>query len=131
MFSDDERFERWTQHQLVVYFTVGGRGRNRGGGTEPLIFRSPRAYLHVVGMLQLMSFDKNQLSSSVPCHSALGVCFCVCGPFNCISFNKFFGQLSAFSLNSSGLIFALLGLSAIYLFLKVSLNGQIGVLCET
>ena len=37
------------------------------------------------------------------------VCFCLYGPFNCISFHKFSRQLSAFSLCSSGLISALLG----------------------
>ena len=37
--------------------------------------------------------------------------FCLYGPFNCISFHKFSRQLSAFSLCSSGLIFALLVLS--------------------
>ena len=41
-------------------------------------------------------------------------------PFNCISFHKFSRQLSVFLLSSSGLISALLVLSAIYLFLKVS-----------
>ena len=34
------------------------------------------------------------------------VCFCLYGPFNCISFHKFSQQLSAFSLCSSGLISA-------------------------
>ena len=36
------------------------------------------------------------------------VCFCVRGPFSCISFHKFSQQLSVFSLCSSGLISALL-----------------------
>ena len=53
------------------------------------------------------------------------VCFCLYGPFNCISFHKFSRQLSAFSLCSSGLIFALLVLSIIYLFMKVSLSPDI------
>ena len=48
------------------------------------------------------------------------VCFCLYSPFSCISFHKFSRQLSAFSLSSSGLIFALLVLSIIYLFMKVS-----------
>ena len=44
------------------------------------------------------------------------VYFCLCGPFNCISFHKFSQQLSAFSFCSSGLISALLVLSTLYLF---------------
>ena len=44
------------------------------------------------------------------------VCVCLYGPFNCISFHKFSRQLSAFSLCSSSLIFALLVLSAISLY---------------
>ena len=56
------------------------------------------------------------------------VCFCLYGPFNCISFHKFSWQLSAFSLCSSGLISALLVLSTIYLFMKVSLSPDI-ILC--
>ena len=43
-------------------------------------------------------------------------------PFNCISFNKFSRQLSAFSLCSSGLISALSVLSTIHLFMKVSFS---------
>ena len=53
-------------------------------------------------------------------------CFCVYfslyGPFNCISFHKFSRKLSVFSLCSSGLISALLVLSTIYLFMKVSFS---------
>ena len=41
--------------------------------------------------------------------------FCLYGPFNCILFQKFSQQLSAFSLCSSGLISALLVLSIIYI----------------
>ena len=48
------------------------------------------------------------------------VYFCLYGPFNCISFHKFSRQLSVFSLCSSGLISALLVLSTIFLFMKVS-----------
>ena len=66
-----------------------------------------------------------------PAHSFL-VCscvyFCLYGPFNCISFHKFSRQLSAFSLCSSGLISALLVLSTIYLFMKVSLSPNV-ILC--
>ena len=53
------------------------------------------------------------------------VCFCLYGPFNCIPFHEFPRQLSVFSLYSSGLISALLVLSAIYLFVKVSFSPAI------
>ena len=56
------------------------------------------------------------------------VYFCLYGPFNCISFHKFSQQLSAFSLSSSGLISALLVLSTIYLFMKVSFSPDV-ILC--
>ena len=55
------------------------------------------------------------------------VCFCPC-PFNCISFHKFSEQLSALSPCSSGHNSALLVLSTIYLFMKVSLSPDI-ILC--
>ena len=50
------------------------------------------------------------------------------GLFNCISVPKFSRQLPAFSLCSSGLDPALLVLSTIYLFMKVSLSPDI-ILC--
>ena len=53
------------------------------------------------------------------------VCFCIYGPFNYISFHKFSRQFSVFSLSSSGLISALLVLSTIYLFMKVSFSPDI------
>ena len=56
------------------------------------------------------------------------VCFCLYGPFNSISFHKFFRQLFAFSLCSSGINSALLVLSTIYLFTKVSLSSNV-ILC--
>ena len=56
------------------------------------------------------------------------VCFCLYGPFDCISFHKFSRQFSAFSLGSSGLISASLVLSTIYLFMKVSLSPD-RILC--
>ena len=49
------------------------------------------------------------------------VYFCLYDPFNCISFHKFSRHLADFSLLSSGLISALLVLSTVYLFMKVSL----------
>ena len=56
------------------------------------------------------------------------VCFCLYGPFNCISFHKLSWQLSTFSLSSFGLISAILVLRTIYLFVKVSLSPHI-ILC--
>ena len=47
------------------------------------------------------------------------VCFCLCGPFNCISFHKSSRQLSTFSLCYSCLNSAFLVLSTIFLFMKV------------
>ena len=62
----------------------------------------PWAHLHVVGMSWFMS--RHKLTELV--HSFL-LCSCVCfwlyGPFNFISFLEFSGQLSVFSLTSSGL----------------------------
>ena len=82
---------------------------------------SSTAHLYVVGMLRFVSFDINQQSLSTPFYSALGVYFCLYGPFNCVSFHKFSRQFSAFSSFSSGLISTLFVLSTIYLFLKVCL----------
>ena len=53
------------------------------------------------------------------------VCFCLYGHFNCISFQKFSRQLSAFSLCSSALPAVLLVFSTIHLFMKVSLSPDI------
>ena len=66
--------------------------------------------------------------SHKPTELAKSSLFCSCvsfslyGPFNCVSFHQFSRQLSAFSLCSCGLITASLVFSALYLFLKVSLN---------
>ena len=48
--------------------------------------------------------DINQPSLPAPLYSVLGVCFCLYGPFNCISFYAFSKQFSAFSLYSSDLL---------------------------
>ena len=69
-----------------------------------------------------------------PAELALSFLFCTCvnfclyGPFNCISFHKFSRQLSVFSLCSFGLISALLVLSIINLFMKVSLSPD-NIIC--
>ena len=56
------------------------------------------------------------------------VCFRLYGPFNCISFHTFSGQLSAFSICSSDPISALLVIQTKYLFMKASLSPDI-ILC--
>ena len=53
------------------------------------------------------------------------VYFCLYGPFNCISLRKFSRQLSVFSHCSSGFSSALLVLSTIYLFMKVSFRPDV------
>ena len=55
--------------------------------------------------------------------------FCLYGPFNCILFHTFSRRLLAFPLCSSGLISALLVLSTVSLFMKVSLNPDT-ILCD-
>ena len=54
--------------------------------------------------------------------------YCLYGPFNSISFHKFSRQLFDFSISSSGLNSALLILSTMYLFIKVSLSPDL-ILC--
>ena len=74
------------------------------------------------GDVKVYVLDINQLS--LPTRFTLFLClFLSYGPFTCISFHKFSRQLSVFSVCSPSLISALLVLSTIYLFLKVSLNG--------
>ena len=88
------------------------------------LFGFPWAHLHVVVMLQFIFWHKpTKLAHSFL--SCSGVYFCPHGLFNYISLHKFFRQPSAFSLCSSGLNFALLVLSAIYLFRKVSFSSDI------
>ena len=90
---------------------------------------SPRAHLHVVGMLRFIYvLDINQPSLPTPFYSVLVSVLCLYGPFNRILFHKFSRQLSAFSLCSSSLVSALLVLSTVYLFVKVSFSPDI-ILC--
>ena len=74
------------------------------------------------GDVAVYVLDINQPSLPTLLILFLCVCFCLYDSFNCISFHEFSRQLSAFSLSSSGLISAFLVLSAIYLFMKVSLS---------
>ena len=53
------------------------------------------------------------------------VCFCLYGPFSSISFHKFSRQLFAFTFCSFGLNSALLVLSTLFLFMKVSFGPDI------
>ena len=79
---------------------------------------SPRAHLLVVGMLRFMSclwHPPTELAHS--CLFGSCICFCLCGPFNCISFHKCFRHLPTFWLCSFGLISALLALSAMHLLM--------------
>ena len=71
------------------------------------------------GDIAVFVFDINQPSLSTPLFCSR-VCFCLYGPFNCISFHEFSQQLFAFSLSSSLLISALFVLSNLHLFMKVS-----------
>ena len=74
------------------------------------------------GDVKVCVLDINQ--PSLPTLFTLFLClFLSYGPFTCIWFHKFSRQLCLFSLCSFSLISALLVLSTIYLFLKVSLNG--------
>ena len=84
-------------------------------------FSSAWAHLLVVGM-------SLQTSRACPLFYCVFVCFCLYRPFNCISFHEFSRQLSAFSLCFSDLISALLVLSTICLFSKVSLSPDM-ILC--
>ena len=87
---------------------------------------SPRAYLQWWGCSGLCLWHKpTKLAHSFLFCSC--VCFCLYGPFNCISFHKFPQQLFAFSFCCC-INFALFVLSTIYLFMKVSLSPHI-ILC--
>ena len=84
------------------------------------------------GDVVIYFFDVKQLS--LPCpffffKFCSCVCFCFYGPFNCISLHKFSRQLSVFSPCSTGLNDALLVLSIIHLFIKVSLSPDL-FLCD-
>ena len=83
-----------------------------------------RAHLQVVGMLRFLS-DINQPSLPTPFLFCSCVCFCLYGPFDCISFHKFSRKLSVFWPCSSAFISALLVFGTISLFMKVSFNPDI------
>ena len=72
------------------------------------------------GDVKVCVLDINQPSLPTPFTLFFGL-FLSSGPFTCISFHKFSRQFSVFSLCSPSFISALLVLSTIYFFLKVSL----------
>ena len=73
-------------------------------------------------------FDINQPGLPTPFYSILVSVSVFVALFNRSSFHKFFRQLPAFTLCSFGLISALLVLSTICLFMKVSLSPDV-ILC--
>ena len=88
-----------------------------------LLILSPRAQLHVVGMLRFMS-DINQPSLPTPFYSvpvSISVFMALSTVFQSINSPK----SPFFSLCSSGLSSALLILSTIYLFMKVFLSPDV------
>ena len=70
-------------------------------------------------------FDINQPSLPTPFYSVLVSIFVFMALSTVFRSKKFSRQLSAFSLSSSGLISALLVLSTIYLFMKVSFSPDV------
>ena len=69
---------------------------------------SPRAHLHLLGMLRFMSDKPTKLAHSFSFCSC--VYFCLYSPFNCISFHKFSPQLWFFFLLFFRSYFCLVGL---------------------
>ena len=97
-------------------------------GISRFPFDVPTGFPSRGGDVAVYVFNINQPSSPTPFLFCSYVCFCLYGPFNCISFHNFSRHLSAFSLCSSGLMSALLVLSTTYFFMKVSLSPDI-ILC--
>ena len=121
------------QPQTAVYGEQQWRPWPRSMGSEMEPVNSPLGASHTaeVGVCravyrsQVPDLDVKQPSLSTLFILFLCLFFCCCcchyGPFNCISFHKFFQQRSTFLLCSSGFISALLVLSTTYMYLKVSL----------
>ena len=104
-----------SQAYRCVFFSVSTAGSpSRAGGVVVNVFKTNKP------SLPMHSFFKYFFYS-------VFVSLCLCGPFNCISFHKCSRQLPVFSLCSSGLISALLVLSTIYLFKKISLSHDINL----
>ena len=74
-------------------------------------------------MLRLKSSTQTNRACQIRLISSC-VCFCLYGPFSCISFHKFSRKLSAFSLCSSDLISALLVFHLIIIYHHLSLYRE-------
>ena len=81
-----------------------------------------------MGDVAVYVFDINEPSLPTPFYSVL-LSVAIFMALSTVSFHKFFRQLSAFSLFSFGLISAILVLSTMHLFMKVSLSPN-GILCD-
>ena len=77
------------------------------------------------GDVTVYVYDISQPSLPTPFLFRSCVYFCLYGPFTCISFHQFSLQLSVFLLCSSGLISAILVLSTICFFMKVSFSPDV------
>ena len=93
---------------------------------------SPRAHLHVAGILRFLSFDISQPSFRAPIILFFVSYFCLYGTFNYISHHKLDPHNTPLSpvFFSSGLISALLVLSTFYLFRKVSPHSLRDPACQ-
>ena len=109
------------QHLPRDVFGAAGQRLHAYYQGEKILHLSPGAHLHIVGMLCFTELAHFFLFCSC-------VCFNRYDPFNCISFHNSPQRLSAFSLSSAGLISALLVLSTVCLFMKVSFSPDI-ILC--
>ena len=121
------RFPSDTPHCPMVTSKSVCRMAVHDSGSGPIHKWSPRAHLHVVGMLRFMS-DINQPNLPTPFYSVLvsiSLFMALSTVFHSINSPR---QLSTFSLCFSGLVSALLVLSTICLFMKVSLYPDI-ILC--
>ena len=98
----------WYQMQCDMHYTVVPTGSPSRGGEVTVCVK-----------------DINQPSLPTPFSFCSCVNFCLYGPLNCISFYEFSRQLSVFSLYSSGLVSALVVLSTVCLFMKVSFSPDI------
>ena len=73
----------WMNHALTISCSSHLIHLPRSHTCLPPSLSSPRAHLHVVGMLRFMS-DINQPSLPTPFYSVLVAVFCLYCPFNCI-----------------------------------------------
>ena len=124
----DSLFDETERPEIRVGSRIGLPTYQQGNVILLLFSSVPAGSPSRGGDVTVYVFDINQPSLPTPFLFLSWVYFCVYGPFNCISSHKFYRQLSAFSLCSSGLPSALSVLSTIYLSVKVSLSPDI-ILC--